>query len=378
MLTQPLFYFRLCSFLLFLFLSVLVMGSFIAKSAVVSGYPTYSIVKAANGIVKRPFVGRILLPQLSNVIAYYTPDSWQKILSDVAREIPNVPIVQRTFKPYSKYVPKTEEDMMEDSADKKAAPDEKKPRKPLVWNDYNVFRTVVALVMFYICMLVYGASLYSAAQHFFPGRPWLACLVPIYGLLLYHGFSDHKAHIYDMPQIMLFSLMLLAMHKEKWRLYFLLFFLACLNKETAVLMIGVFFLYKYKDHRMSSFWYLLLLQVAIWAACYTAIHHFWFDTNRVWRYFPAINVVGLELASFNMNKLMKFILAWFLLMGYWDKMPELLKKALWLLPVLIVLYLVLGYFKEYRVLFEALPVATLITGYTLFSRLDTRLSARRT
>jgi hypothetical protein len=378
MLNQPLFYFRLCSFLLFLFLSVLVMGSFIAKSAVVSGNPTYSIFKAADGIVKRPFVGRILLPQLSNVIAYHTPDVLQKIVSDVAREIPDIRIVRRTFGTYNKYTPQAEEDIMEDSADEQATPEEQKPGKLLVWSDYNIFRTVVALVMFYICMLVYGASLYSATQHFFPGRPWLACLVPIYGLLLYHCFSNHKAHIYDMPQIMLFSLMLLAMHKEKWLSYFVLFLFACLNKETAFLMIGVFFLYKYKDHRMSSFWRLLLLQAAIWVACYMAIHHFWFDTNRVWRYFLAVNVVGLELASFSANMLLKFILAWFLLMGCWDKMPELLKKAVWLLPALIVLYLIFGYFREYRVLFEALPVCTLITGYTLFSRLDTRLSARQT
>ena len=49
-----------------------------------------------------------------------------------------------------------------------------------------------------------------------------------------------KLYLYDFTQLLLFTAGLWLMHQRRWRLYYPVFALACLNKETSILLAGVF------------------------------------------------------------------------------------------------------------------------------------------
>jgi hypothetical protein len=49
-----------------------------------------------------------------------------------------------------------------------------------------------------------------------------------------------KLYIYDFTQLLLFTAGLMLMHQRRWWLYYPVFALACLNKETSILLAAVF------------------------------------------------------------------------------------------------------------------------------------------
>lgn len=64
----------------------------------------------------------------------------------------------------------------------------------------------------------------------------LAHLAALATGLLLPGFYAGMTYIYDFPQLLLFTLAALLMYRRQWTAYYVVFALACLNKETSILL----------------------------------------------------------------------------------------------------------------------------------------------
>lgn len=110
--------------------------------------------------------------------------------------------------------------------------------------------------------LVGFAMAFRGLAHRFVTQPVLADAATVLALVgLYPSFYFGK--IYDFTILFLFTLELVLMHAGRWPAYLLLFPVACLVKETTVLLALVFALHFYGSLERPKFWTLLGSQAAI-------------------------------------------------------------------------------------------------------------------
>ena len=99
---------------------------------------------------------------------------------------------------------------------------------------------VLSLVVMYASMLAFLVVLRKFLRTLLEiseGGSHAAVLVVAVGLPI--SFAG-KLYIYDFTQLLLFTAGLLCMYQRRWWWYYPLFALACLNKETSILLVAVF------------------------------------------------------------------------------------------------------------------------------------------
>jgi hypothetical protein len=175
-------------------------------------------------------------------------------------------------------------------------------------------------------------------------------------------------HVYDFSTLFLFSLGLKLMAQAKWRSFFLVFILNCLNRETAALLALVFFICFWHRFRDILFWKLLLLQMVVYSGIRFAI--MWKFQNNPGGIVE--NHFRLHLFALQMEPLLVLIHVLFgfllLILAVWDwkKKPFFPRQAaLGIVPVLSVLYLFWGIPFEIRVFYEAYPLILLLVLPTI-------------
>jgi hypothetical protein len=81
------------------------------------------------------------------------------------------------------------------------------------------------------------------------------------------------SYIYDFPTLLLFTSSLVLMAQRRWRWYFPVFALACINKETAILLIPIFALYFFacRATERRTYWGYICAQALLFLAIRGAI-----------------------------------------------------------------------------------------------------------
>lgn len=184
----------------------------------------------------------------------------------------------------------------------------------------------------------------------------LLSLFTLFPLLLFFGFG----YIYDFTTLFLFTIGLTWMARRKWGAYLPVFVLACLNKETAILLTLVFFVH-YKDRNYMPrhrFLTLLTLQIASYALVKSWLF-FRYQTN------PG-EPVEIHLAEYQMVlqqhpwvgiiSLIIFLMILLLVFHRWKQKPLFLRHATVMLLPLLVLTIPFGFPYEFRVFYEIYPV----------------------
>jgi len=180
-------------------------------------------------------------------------------------------------------------------------------------------------------------------------------------LSFFWGFGN----FYDFPLLFLFALGLYAMVRRRWVSYVLVFSVATLNKETSILLLLVFAAYYFRRLARSSFIRLSLWQLGLFAIIQGVVR--WaFRGNGgggvEWHLADQI-ARGREILGSP-----AYILAWLgavtilALMIYrgWPRKPELMRCALWILPVLVGSAAFLSSPLELRSLLELFPVVGIL------------------
>ena len=188
----------------------------------------------------------------------------------------------------------------------------------------------------------------------------LAC-VPVF-------FGPFSRQIYDFTTLWMFALGLLLMVRSRWTAYAVVFPLACLNKETSILLTLVFLVH-FARHRQglssSGFGGLLAYQLLIFVLLRASVTYAFrnnpggqvemhlFDHNQLVLLHPGLMSKRLPL------------LVGMTLVGVWGwrHKPLFLRHALLALaPVLLVMGVTVGQVDEIRAYYELYPVVILLVA----------------
>lgn len=184
------------------------------------------------------------------------------------------------------------------------------------------------------------------------------------GVLVFMVLFFWQTKVYDMATAMFFAFGLGMMQRRKWSEYFALLGFACANRETAFLMILIYGAFSFQ--RSASRWYLLSVgwQVVIFAVVQVCLRVIfagnegspvWFNLFQNvhsflnhplgslvhWGAFGIVFVLGVRYQVSGKFRLLKVA---FLVM----------------MPILMAMYLVVGWAFEIRVFAEVFPVVWLM------------------
>jgi len=255
----------------------------------------------------------------------------------------------------------------------------------LGWEQQLLLEYLVALVLIYGCLLGFVFALRDLFADLFATGGLVRDVAPLAALLLlpfisgeYHHWGEYGHYVYDFSTLFLFTLGLRLLAGARWTAFLFVYFVACLNKETTILLTLVFVVHHARAATMprSRFWRLLALQLGLFAIVQLALA-FAFRRNRG-------EAVEFHLLDHNLalfRPLPMVALSFCLVLGllvalHWRRKPRFLRDALWILAPLLVLTLLLGYLDELRDYYEAFPVVFLLVFPSVASLLGVRIESR--
>ena len=230
---------------------------------------------------------------------------------------------------------------------------------------------VVTLGVMWLSLISFALTFRSFARHFI-AEPLLADLATIFALVgLYPSFYFGK--IYDFTILFLFVLELLLMYTQRWWAYTLLFPIACLGKETTVLLGLVFALHFFRQLDRRTFFTLLAAQAIIFLVIRLTLT--WVFRNNPgntleFHLFDHLRAFGRQPIFFSLWLLWlsgMVGIAWY----RWQHKPLFLRQAaLGIAGPLVILFFISGGPYELRALYEAYPVMFLLMVLSLDKKPD--------
>jgi len=182
-------------------------------------------------------------------------------------------------------------------------------------------------------------------------------LFPVFlAFFLIPFFYGWNSYIYDFPLLLFWALFIVLIKKNRLGTFYLVFLLSCLNKETTILIIPVFFFYFLRNKaRIRWLIYHGFLQLVIFAAIRIAIliamkghpgraFEFWLSRN-----------VQMIIRPLSFPMILTFILLLGFLFHDWGHKPLLLRSGIFVLSALIPIMLFVGWINELRDYLEAIP-----------------------
>jgi hypothetical protein len=180
-------------------------------------------------------------------------------------------------------------------------------------------------------------------------------------LSFFWGFGN----FYDLPLLFLFALGLYLMLRRRWPLYILVFGFATLNKETSILLFLVFAAYYFRRLARPSFVRLSIWQLGPFAILQGLVRWAfrgnsgsgveWHLGDQLAR---ATEILGSP--AYTLAWLGAVAVLAFMIYRGWPRKPELMRRALWILPVLVGSAAFLSSPLELRSLLELFPVVGIL------------------
>jgi hypothetical protein len=253
-------------------------------------------------------------------------------------------------------------------------------------HDQTVFAISYLLVwLLSVAVLLLWAGLLRQHGGFSPAARLLA---PPLALMFLPTIFSKAGYIYDIPELFLFSAGLLLVLRQRFMAYYLVFALACLNKETGLLM-GAYFAPLLRARHYRRFATHTLLHVVIGVPLLLAIRallqhmpgdevEFHLRTNLAFLlspepWFKFDDIYALQLPTPRAYNIINLILVLGPLVLFRRQLDAQLRTmALAMLTILVPLYLLFGYKDEVRVFVPLLPCV-----FVLYTRAILQLFERR-
>jgi hypothetical protein len=289
------------------------------------------------GTASKPFVYRALFPTTIRVVSKLTPEGGRQ---DLARRIKGSQTLSGMF-------------------------------QSLGWQWQYAHEYLVAAGIMYVCFVLFA---------YFVGRFVLESVditrsafnisltesISLLGLI---PFFRYNSFIYDPPQLFLFTMCLYLLWRQKWRAYIPVFVLACLNKETAVLLPLVFGVHYARRLNRGRYMALVLAQVTIFAVVKTGLTYLFRANPGPFVPFHLLDHgIGTLLQTYRFTAFLALLLGGLLVFYGWKRKPAFLRTGfVWTLGPLLALGFILGYWDEWRGYYEAYPLALALSAWTLKS-----------
>lgn len=229
--------------------------------------------------------------------------------------------------------------------------------------------SLLAIALLYASLAGFAFALRALFVRLYASPPWVARLLPLAALLCLPVFFN-AGYIYDFPVLLLFTLALALMAARQWTAYLLIFGLAALNKETAVLLLGAFVLLFFRDEALErkKFSALAGAQVVLYAVIWLATRlAFRANPGGLLEFHLADNLAMLANPAVVIVLGLSAALAAGLVFAGWRGKPRFLKVSLWMAAPLLVLMVFFGLLIEIRVLYEVYAVIFLLAAHTVLS-----------
>lgn len=289
----------------------------------------------------RPFVGRVLLPWTVRAITLATPAAIRERVSGSVRA-----------------------HMVRNG-------------EPQHVNEYP-YEFAVSLVLLSAYLLGFAFSLRRLARVTLGLTGRRLDLIPVPALLFLPCFYVHMSFVYDFPTLFLFTLGLAMLAERRWTGYFVVFAIACLNKETTLLLTVVWLANLWNElprRRLllgAAAQILLLFVIRGGLALLYADNpgtplewHLWHNVGRYSNldFYLLTRPASALLREFGPKALA--VLGFAGVIASWKNGPRFLKDAFWIIVPLLLLSLLFGFLEEARDYYEFYPVGILLLARPL-------------
>ncbi len=333
-------------FILALLLTSLYVFLVFLKSPGINSYERSKFPDMIYGKAWKPFVYRVFVPVSVKVIIGIIPESLQNKLTEFGNE------------------------------NSQAA----RVLSELNWEAEYLTEYLAACFIMFSALIVFALFLKKFFKAIFNVPEWFANLLLIGMLFALPVFYINDNYIYDFPSLMFFTAGLYFLQKQNWKLFLLIFFLSCWNKETTILLTLIFIIHYRKKFfiEKKKYFTLLLSQLVIFIFIKVILSITFFDNPGSFVEFHLLDYNKILLNGYNLLTFSSLLFL-LLLVGYkWKEKPVFLKDSLWIVIPLFLLTLFLGFFDELRDYYEIYPVVVLLIGYSIAKIFGVDISVKST
>lgn len=312
-------------FLLNSIIGLFVLSVFVRDPGIDGYYRAY-FTDIVNGTAHRPFMYRALVPGMIEILSKIIPNIIEKFINQT---IINLSPINYIFSRYG-------------------------------WNKTVASKYFFALIIIFSFLLAFGYVLKKLYETVFKTKKYSYLIVPI-SLLALPPFFSYYSYLYDFPTLFFTTTLLLLLYQRNWSLYIVVFFLACLNKETTILITILSALYLYKKIDLKRYLLFLALQSTIFAIVKIFLYCAFRDNPGMFFEFQLTgHNLGQILQPYSFSTLFIWLAFLFLIFRKWKEKPNILKLSLASSIPLIVSSFVVGVIDELRVYYELFPATFLL------------------
>ncbi|MBX2990991.1 MAG: hypothetical protein KF749_07465 [Bacteroidetes bacterium] len=192
-------------------------------------------------------------------------------------------------------------------------------------------------------------------------------IIPLLALLaLPPIFPTGPHYIYDLPALLLFTSGMLFMIEQRWALFYTIFALGCLNKETMVLLALLFAMLYRKEMGQQTLVLHLVAQAFLFAVIKLIIMNAFADNPGPVMDFHLNLNLHILLSGYNLVPMIVAGFTLWLVFSNYNSKHVILRAALLLAVPLGFLVLVSGVITELRAVLELYPIVLLLALHTIF------------
>ncbi|HCV42164.1 MAG TPA: hypothetical protein DGH68_01675 [Bacteroidetes bacterium] len=233
----------------------------------------------------------------------------------------------------------------------------------------NTFELLVWLPIMFASFLGLPLLLRSAIRIFYDVPSIVSDVAPVFGMLaltLFMVTYDH--YIYDPATLLLFTSGVVLIASRRNTLFYCIFLLASVNKETSILLIGLFVLCNVRQMRLSIVAAHASVQCAIWLVVKLGITFAHQGNPGSVAEFHLYNHTLILLSHW--KQVAYFIVAVFffgVFVGHgWKAKPRFLREGFLLVAgAQILLAVLFGFIEEIRAYYESFPLLFLLAVPTI-------------
>jgi hypothetical protein len=244
-----------------------------------------------------------------------------------------------------------------------------KEARRLGWDLRFVPEYLIAFFFSFLALLYFPFVLRSLFATLYAVEDRLLSLVPLAALFVLPPFFFIGTHyVYDFPALLFFTLGLLLMVRRRWAVYYLVFMIGCINKETMVLLlIPLLLIYRTAFPRRQMLVHAALHVILFGAVKGSLMLIFAGNPGGVLEFHLFGNIHKLLMPYSLLTMMSAAIVALMIWFDFPAKHP-VLRKAAWLLVPFLLLTLCFAWIDEGRDFYELFPIFILLMAHTvLFS-----------
>lgn len=297
-----------------------------------NGDPDSKLSDLIKGTAHKPYVNRMLVPFLTRTLhSTISESSWESF----EKSLLTIPIIE-------------------------------KETERLGWEQEFLSEYIIALFFVLTALIIFPFVVRGLWNYFYETDIHISNTIPIIVLLILPTlFWTGPHYIYDFPALLLFTLGLFLLLKQRWIYFYIIFILGCFNKETMVFLTPLYFiLFREKDSK-SKVITNLVSQVVIFVIIRLMLLNV-FKENPGEILSTHLNVnIRIILKDYSWGFLFVFSGTIGLIFYDWKNKPEQLRQCFMIVIQLLIIVFFLGIITELRAVYEIIPIILFLMFHTV-------------